>query len=155
MLKVLKEFPYDPIGSWSESNPFTIAMVYFKNGNSVCLKGGKREMKQYMKEESLFTSNSYVVYYNLYHKGKSRQTISVKLKSKKYSASITHNIRHFERRKKCEFGGSNTMHVKSGFRISAYLTPSSIYEQRREVFDKLVKRPPRCFPKELHPYCED
>ena len=47
-LKVLKEFDYSPINSWSLANPFCIAYCYTPTDKFV-IKGGSRDVKSYIR----------------------------------------------------------------------------------------------------------
>ena len=48
-LPVRKEFEYQPVGSWGDGNPFTIAFVYPKNEKAFAVKGGLNDVKRYIK----------------------------------------------------------------------------------------------------------
>lgn len=50
MLPVKKEFPYDKIGSYINTNPYTIAFVYPKDSDAFVLKGGSKDVSGYLEK---------------------------------------------------------------------------------------------------------
>jgi len=153
MLPIIKEFEYSNKGSYRHVNPFSITMVYFSDGSSGCLKGGHKDIKEYMRTIPKFTRFSYVAYHNIYKDGKSRQYIDVHFAGGTYRGYVGMHMRKIEMRKKSEYG-ENTRFVRNGVRLVVHKSDRSLYSPNSIILEKVVKRPPRCFPKEFLTYCE-
>lgn len=53
MLPVKKEFPYDKIGSYTDTNPYTIVFVYPKDSDPFIVKGGSKNVLKYLEQLSI------------------------------------------------------------------------------------------------------
>lgn len=50
-MKILKEFPYNKIGSFTNNNPFTISFIYTKSKpKGFIVKGGLNDVKKFLKD---------------------------------------------------------------------------------------------------------
>jgi len=149
-LPVKVEFPYNKIGSWRLGNPYSVSMIYPKGGEAFCLKGGFQDINAYLDKH--LDKISHVVYHNLYSNGKSRQLNDIHLVSEKYTAKISNNYKKVTRKNPLDYQ-SPVMKVVDGKAISVHIKSSPYLKDR--VMQKIVKRAPRCWPKELSQFCED
>lgn len=130
MLEVRKEFKWNKIGSWSFCNPFTIMFIYPANEKGFIIKGGLRDCEDWVEDN--MADKNYVMNYRMFHNHECRGSWKVNLvKGKCYI------MRNFDGKKRIK-----------GYQIQVYVD-----NLLKPNFTKIVRRIPRCFPKELLPYC--
>lgn len=139
-LTVVKEFPYNPIHSFKDGNPFTIAFVYPKDGRPFCLKGGANDVEKWL--EKNMSDRNYLLHETWWRDKRSRSSIKIYLHRKEYQAYIFRDTVHLP----LKDWPRETIMKQRGRKIS-------VRKDGKTVFEKHVRRPPRCFPKELHPFC--
>ena len=65
---VEKEFFYNPVNSWSKTNPYTMAFVYPKDGEPYIVKGGYIEVTGYLEKEDRPAIVHYVLWHHKLHR---------------------------------------------------------------------------------------
>jgi len=157
-LPVKIEFLWNKKGSYKERNPFTISFVYPINNKPFCLKGGFSDIKDWL-DESM--ASSYIVYHTTFGptKRKIDKLINRLNPSEKKTSSVSKKIIDVCLESDC-YTGEITKNKYRGKLTS----PKKSYTLRvikRDKSNKFImmerdtKRPPRCFPKQFVPYCND
>lgn len=110
---------WNSIGSWTYTNPYSIIFVYPKDGETYVLKGGLKRVEEKLKEDN--RPLGYIR--TMYHKGRAR-------------------------------GGNHMAFLNLG-EIKAYIMRPKdkfqfiIFREGLAIFDKELKRIPRCFPHQI------
>jgi hypothetical protein len=135
MLEVRKEFEWTKIGSWTKVNPFTVVFVYPAKEKPFVIKGGLQDCERWL--ENNMANKNYVYNYQMYHEGRCRGSWKVHFTNPSLRGYMTDN-RDWR---------SPKVHQR-GFKLEVRNET-----MRKNVFSKVVKRIPRCFPKEFLEYC--
>jgi len=151
-LKVVADFPYDRKNSYSTRNPFEIRFIYPKNGNPFCIKGGRRNLDNWL--ELNWSKQSYVSHRHLYCHGKQRLLINTVLFSDVFCASIQEDYVMLEI-KRIGWDGKPMKVAKVRGRNLIVFKKPTFYERKEVVLCKHISTLPRCFPKEFFPFCND
>ena len=156
-LQIKKEFPWEKIGSFTRVDPWCIAFVYPRKMNGYVVKGGIVQVKKWI--ESNVTRA--VVYYTMFDGGKNRTNISIYTgnpnvyctlqKSKLFNIVEKRSQGNIRNRKwKLKIFASCLPDAKPstpGFNSSK--SPLQKKNESELVFQKNLRHPPRCWPKEL------
>jgi hypothetical protein len=170
-LTMVKEFPYNKIGSYRLGNPFTIAFVYPRKGNGVIVKGGYNDVKSYIKKEYPVS----LVYFNMYGRtngfhntakcrtiirvfgvpermnswGRMRDNYCISIKKSRPSYRAIENIEDEWMSRKAVKGHRCLVRVYESFINQGGASDEKL------VFEKELRRLPRCWMKELNPFVKE
>lgn len=134
------EFPY--VGR----DIYVFAFVYPAFGKPFMLKGGCDKLDEYLKDKM---KCSYVVHYSRNRMGHSWHTVSIKnLKDGLRAYCFDHSKRlTYTSTSIYDNGEKFTLSQRNGKEIF-------VTEKGERVFEKKVRKMPRCFPKELLPFAK-
>lgn len=131
-IPVRKEFPYSKIGSWSRADGYTIAFVYPKGDTPFVVKGGMQDVKRYIESKGFIYERrqAAIIYYAIFCRGSTRTiTDIIGLKNDTFAL-----IKHIN---------------KSSKRKCYSLI---VYVDNQVVVNKPLRRPPRCWMRELNQF---
>jgi len=146
-LKVRKEFEYNQIGSFRNVNPYTIFWVYPKTGEAYIVKGGLNDVESFVDSHQRVPA---IIHYQYFRHGSSRGGF-------KFTGNILSNIKinisQFN-----HYGKSDRAREKCSIRVYKvqplhFSYERNSYSSKELIFEKIVKRIPRGWIKELNPYC--
>lgn len=119
---------WSKIGSWKETNPYSIYFVYSVTGEKLIVKGGLKDVESWMEENLLTTP--YMFFRTLWYKGEFRGGID--FGNMPYNMSV----------------------IMYNF-VTNKFKGLIIYQNGKEILKKPLKRFPRKFPIELKQILED
>ena len=152
-LKVLKEFDYDPIKSYRNGNPYTIAFVYMQN-ESFCVKGGANDVHKFILDYT--DGKPYIVHKTYFGDGESRWFVSIENLSGKNQAYINGPKWPSENCER-EYDFSYGIHYNDNKIIKKVRNVMRheliVFSEDGNRFTKKFRRVPRGWIKELDQFC--
>ena len=139
-LPLVAEFDYQ------RGDIFVIAFIYPATGKPFMLKGGSDPVNEYLINKM---KCSYIVHYSRHRLGRSWHTFSINNLQDDFKAYCLDNIKRLTYKPKSFsiYDESFTVAQKNGRKIT-------VSKRGERVLEKVVRRMPRSFPKELLPFAK-
>ena len=148
-LEVKQEIPWTKVRSYTDGNPWCIAFVYPRKSKAFVVKGGINQVKEWVKGQHLKRA---LIHYTMFgkevltHKSAHRSSVEILTGSPTVKAFIS--------RIRTDRVTGKKAPKDRRWQLLVFTTdgkPHSPFsgEGSRVVLDKRLRRPPRCWPKEL------
>jgi len=137
---IIREFPYNKIGSYRRMDPYSIVFVYPRIGQNYILKGSIIAIKEFIDEKL----TPCIAYYQFYHHGESRGYANVHLPDRPVKAH--NNLRVSAYLSSHAKTDDNLDFHRKHWKLSVYARDVTCHGC---LFKKRYRRPPRGWIKEL------
>ena len=146
LLPVKAEFPYNPIGSYYNGNPYAIAFVYPQKGQAYIVKGGLVDVEAFLIRQT----EPCIVHIGYFAKGKARCThTEIRGLSPDYKAYISYPQYPRENEVYYDEDFHKIVPVRNIMRRTVTVVDA---KSRKTIFEKKLRKMPRKWMKELDQY---
>jgi hypothetical protein len=152
-LEVKHEFPWTPVRSFTDGNPWTIAFVYPRKSAGFVVKGGMNKVKEWIKGSGIKRA---LVHYTMFgHVPNVRGEVEKDHRSVIHVFTGSDMVKAFVSRIGTDRATGKKPPKNRRWQLLVFTTdgkprrPFSGDGPSKMVLDKRLRRPPRCWPKEL------